>query len=117
MKKFNFIKGRLGESIAEKYLKKNKYKILKKNYKVSNTETDIIATKNGLLIFIEVKSRKTLEFGRPSESVDINKIKKLRFNAELFLSTYKGNYRGIRFDVLEVNLNKNEVVNHIKFAF
>lgn len=117
MKKYNYIKGRFGESLVEKYLKKRKFKIIEKNYTIFNTETDIIAKKDNILVFIEVKSRKNYDFGIPSEAVDKNKIKKLKKNAEIFLTKYGEYYEGVRFDVIEVNLIENKVTNHIEGAF
>ena len=73
----NFYKkllGGIGEKKAEKYLKKNKYVILAKNYTTHFGEIDIIAkSKEEEIVFIEVKTRKDDYFGRPSEAV--NKIK------------------------------------------
>lgn len=117
MKKFNFLKGKQGEFITEVYLRKNGYKIIRKNFKALNTETDIIAKKDDDLVFIEVKSRNSFDYGRPSEAVDNKKIKKLRLNAKLFISKYEDTYRGIRFDVIEVDLTSSKVINHIKYAF
>lgn len=116
MKKLNFLKGRFGESLAEKYLKKQGYKILGKNYKTNFAETDIIAEKNKILVFVEVKARKDLDYGMPSEAVNSDKIHRLRKNAEVFLAFYDKNFEGVRFDIIEVILT-TQTINHIKNAF
>ena len=55
--------GRTGESKAVSFLKKKKYRILKKNYVTKIGEVDIIAEQNGVIVFIEVKTRDTLFYG------------------------------------------------------
>ena len=116
MKIFNFIKGQQGEEVAQEYLRKTGYKIIQKNYRTKFAEIDIIAKKDNILSFIEVKSRNNDNFGRPYEAVNGVKIKKIRKNAEIFLSTTDINYDGISFDIIEVFL-ENKTINHIKSAF
>lgn len=113
----NPVVGKSGENIVLNYLKKNSYKIIDKNYKNKIGEIDIIAfdKTNEELVFIEVKSRTSLEFGLPSEAVDFRKQNKIRITASLFLIKNKKYEDKIRFDVIEI-LN-NEITNHIKYAF
>ena len=116
MKQFNKIIGTAGESLAEKYLKKKKYKILAKNYTNRLGEIDIIASKKKVIVFVEVKTKTTLEFGRPSEMVTDEKQRKIHDVASLYLIS-SGLYdkQPVRFDVVEV-LGENEI-NHIENAF
>lgn len=65
MKKFNKIVGNVGETWAQNYLKKKKYKILEANYKNLIGEIDIIAKFKDTYVFVEVKTRATSEFGLP----------------------------------------------------
>lgn len=116
MKVFNFLKGKKGETIAEKYLRKKGYKILEKNFYTKIAETDIIALDKNILVFIEVKARNNLNYGQPSEAIDSRKIKKLRNNAEIFLINFDKEYNGVRFDVIEVIFSTNEI-RHIEAAF
>lgn len=72
--------GKTGEDEAVKFLKKNKYKIIERNFRTKFGEIDIIAKKGKEIFFIEVKTRKTISFGYPEEAVDerkLNKIKKV----------------------------------------
>lgn len=72
--------GKIGEEEAVKFLKKNKYKIIERNFRTKFGEIDIIAKKGKEIFFIEVKTRKTISFGYPEEAVDerkLNKIKKV----------------------------------------
>lgn len=107
--------GRLGESKAQKYLRKNKYKVIEKNYTTKFAECDLIALYGNLLVFIEVKTRSSVKYGNPADAVDFNKQRKYALMAEYFVMTnpkYK-NY-AVRFDVIEV---LNQDINHIQNAF
>lgn len=78
--------GDLGESFATELLEKSDYCIVARNYRIkSGEEIDIIAVKDGLWRLIEVKTRTTIDFGYPSESVDKNKIRRMRKCFEKFL--------------------------------
>ena len=69
MKENNKITGNIGEQKAQKFLKKNKYKILECNYTTQLGEIDIIAKQKDCIGFVDVISRETLEYGRPSGAV------------------------------------------------
>ena len=68
--------GRVGEKKAAEYLKKKGYKIIKTNYKTAIGEIDIIAEDGEYLVFIEVKTRSTADFGQPSQAVNLKKQEK-----------------------------------------
>lgn len=115
MKYFNKIIGNSGEITAKNYLEKNKYHILQMNYQNRKGEIDIIAKQKDTYIFIEVKKRETLTFGRPSEAVDFYKQQKIRKTAELYL--LQNNLYddvSVRFDVIEIVGNE---LNHIENCF
>ena len=113
-KEFNSIQGSIGEFNAIKYLENKKYKILEKNYKNKLGEIDIIASFKNTIVFIEVKRRITLAFGRPSEAVGVYKQQKIRKIASLYLIKNKLTNSPCRFDVIEVLDNE---INHIENAF
>ncbi|MAG44927.1 YraN family protein [bacterium] len=80
--------GDLGEQIAQKYLKKNKYQILEQNFQKPWGEIDIIAKLGNDIIFIEVKTKSagiSDEYGLPEEEVNYWKQKKLIRTAETYL--------------------------------
>ena len=107
--------GRYGEQIVVEYLQKNKYKILKRNFYCKQGEIDIIAKDRNEIVFIEVKTRTNVNFGRPSESVNIIKQKHIYEAAKYFL--YKSGLldRLIRIDVVEVLIDNEKFnINHIK---
>ena len=67
--KHNQILGNQGEELAANFLKKNKYKIINRNYRTPYGEIDIIARKNKLIVFVEVKTRSTTYFGSGLEAI------------------------------------------------
>jgi putative endonuclease len=71
------ILGRYGESIARQYLEKNNYKIISKNYRLGHKEIDLIATKDGLTICFEIKTRQT-ENVFPEDCLSRRQTKRLR---------------------------------------
>jgi len=117
----NKITGKFGEAAAEKYLKKNKYKILETNYNIRGGEIDIIAEKNGYVVFVEVKTRSDARFGTGAEAVTYNKIQRITKAAQFYLM-YKPE-TDARFDVIEVFAEvrgekiKLAGITHIENAF
>lgn len=114
MKKFNKIKGDIGEALVVKFLKKKKYKILETNYTSKLGEIDIIALKDKTIVFIEVKARESKAFGRPCEAVTPYKQQKIRTVANYFLMLKGWTEENARFDVIEV---LDGEINHIENAF
>ncbi len=110
----NNIEGKKGEIKAVLFLKKHSYKILETNFKNKIGEIDIIAEKDGVIVFIEVKNRSTYRFGRPIEAVDFRKQSKIKKVAEIYLMIKNKYYNDVRFDVVEVS---NDNLEHIENAF
>ena len=110
----NKIEGDKGEIEVVNFLKVSGYKILQTNFKLKFGEIDIIAMDRGVIVFIEVKRRSTLAYGRPIEAVDWRKQQKIRKVAETFLMLKNKNDADCRFDVIEVLDGK---INHVKNAF
>lgn len=106
--------GSSGEKLAVKYLKKQRYKILALNYKTHFGEIDVIAQDGEVIVFTEVKTRTSSDYGEPSEAVDYIKRQKYRKVAEEFLMRENKYDCECRFDVIEI---KNKRINHIKDAF
>jgi len=111
--------GKIGEEIALEYLKKNKYKIIFKNYRTNFGEIDLIAINKKFLVFIEVKMRKKDSMVNVLYSVNKDKQEKIIKVAEEFLQTHQEfkNY-DIRIDtVLIEGEDENREVTLIKNAF
>jgi putative endonuclease len=98
--------GLLGEKMAVDYLLKNGYSILHQNWRHSHWEVDIIASKNEVLHFIEVKTRRTKKFGFPEEDVTKKKLENLINASEEYLFLNPG-WKLLQFDILSINLSKN----------
>ena len=115
MNKYNKFLGQIGENVACEYLKRRGYKILQRNFSCKNGEIDIITYKDKKIIFIEVKTRTNLNYGRPIEAIDKDKKTHIYNTAKYFL--YKNNCldKEIRFDAIEVIIkNKQVFINQIK---
>lgn len=106
MSSYNRSLGKFGEIIAQYYLLKIGCKILTSNYRCKIGEIDIIACINKTIIFTEVKTRTTISFGYPEESVDYLKIQKIKKVASNFIITNKLEDFDIRFDVISLKLDK-----------
>ncbi len=98
----NKIKGDIGEIDAVEFLEKKKFKILQTNFKTKFGEIDIIALDGKTIVFVEVKRRSTLAFGRPIEAVDYRKQQKIRKVAEFYLMIKHKSDSDVRFDVMEI---------------
>jgi len=100
--------GAFGESLAAQYLRQQGYEILFQNWRFKKLEIDIIAKENGILVFVEVKSRSSNLYGLPYEFVDEVKQKHLIRAADAFLASYS--YIGdVRFDIVSVYLSSQKV--------
>ncbi len=100
------ITGKNGEAMALAYLIRNGFVILHTNWRHSHYEIDIIAHTGSILHFIEVKTRRSLQFGYPEESVTKKKMESLMNGAEVFLLLYP-QWKRIQYDILSVYLLKN----------
>ena len=107
--------GKSGEDIACKYLEKQKYKIIERNFNSKMGEIDIIAKDKNELVLIEVKTRTSNEYGLPAESVTKRKIKHIYRTAEFYIYTRKIENTDIRIDVIEVYIADGKIkINHLK---
>ncbi len=100
--------GQEGEKRAVKFLKKKKYRIIETNFTTKSGEIDIIAEQDGVLVFIEVKSRSDNEFGHPLNAVTPGKQKKLVEVANRFRARNEVWDRVCRFDVVAVSGDPEE---------
>jgi putative endonuclease len=108
--------GAMGEDIAKNYLIENEFTILEQNYRNKIGEIDLIAKKNNEIVFVEVKSRNNLNYGYPSEAVNMKKQFKILNTSKVYISSNKLNNSRLRYDVIEVYLKDNNI-NHIENAF
>ncbi|MFN6944140.1 MAG: YraN family protein [Cytophagaceae bacterium] len=108
------ITGKIGEDLAADFLIRQGYEVITRNYRSGRGEIDIIATKDGVLVFIEVKVRKNINFGFPEETVTPRKEEMILTTAENYI--FDTNWEGdIRFDILSIE--KNNKILHFEDAF
>ena len=108
--------GALGEDLACEYLKSKGYKIIERNFRKKYQEIDIIALHNKILVFVEVKTRKTSSFGTPFESIDSWKLKHLIALAQFYKMLNPKLPDDMRIDAIGVTLNgaKLEKIEHLE---
>ena len=109
--------GKWGENLACKYLEKNNYKIIERNFLCHQGEIDIIAKDRNQreIIFIEVKTRSNLKYGNPAEAVNKEKQRHIKQAAKYYIYRNSLTSLAIRVDVIEVYIQKlNCRINHIK---
>lgn len=109
--------GDRGESIAKDYLENQGYFILETNYRYQKSEVDIIALKENVLAFVEVKTRKQNTLTSPESSVDNKKQKLLISAAQAYVEQNDLDIES-RFDIISVTYTEKESeVEHIREAF
>ena len=106
MNRHNLDIGKFGENLAVDFLTKRGYKIADRNFSCPLGEMDLVARENGVVVFIEVKSRSSIRFGLPQEAVDFNKRRKLAQVALFYMKMNNLSGMGMRFDVVSVLINR-----------
>lgn len=94
--------GRLGEDLAADHLAARGWIILERNRRVARGELDIIALDGETLVFVEVKTRRTVMSGVPQAAVDERKLRRLRLLAGHYLMDSSPPHRDLRIDVIAV---------------
>lgn len=111
-------RGWIGEELAAQYLSSIGYKILEQNYRGYHAEVDIVCRDGEELVFVEVKSRRSMKFGRPEESILPRKISTLVRGATGYIQDNVKALMPTRFDVVTVTETDEEyTVRHIPGAF
>jgi len=109
--------GQRGEEAACRYLKKQGYNIVARNYRCRSGEIDVIAIIENQIVFVEVKTRHSLHFGSPAEAVSKEKMRHLIICTECFFTFYK-QYADLqrRIDVIEILVKDDNriYINHLK---
>ena len=109
--------GKKGEQLAVNYLINKGYKIVERNWRFQKAEIDIIATKDKILISVEVKTRSTNDFGSPQDFVTPKKIK-LMVSAMNEYILNKDLDIELRFDIVAITKDKSSFdIQHFKDAF
>ncbi|WP_026463456.1 YraN family protein [Adhaeribacter aquaticus] len=112
------ITGAKGEELATSYLQQKGYLILKRNFRYKRAEIDIIAQKNNILVFAEVKTRTSSQYGYPEDFVNQKKINLFLLAAEEYITEINW-LHDIRFDIIAITYSSanNSNILHIEDAF
>ncbi|MGB5872868.1 MAG: YraN family protein [Bacteroidota bacterium] len=111
-------RGTDGEEIARQYLEREGYAILETNFRFLRGEIDIVAEDGEFLVFCEVKSRESGEYGAPEYAITAEKRAKIRKVAEGYLLVNSIREHPCRFDVVTILMDGNRgVLNHMRNAF
>ena len=103
-----------GEAAARAYLERKGLRVIEMNFRRPTGEIDIIARQKDTLVFVEVKRRSSLRYGRPSEAVNLGKQRHILRTAQLYLQERDLADVPLRFDIVEVLPGE---IRHIENAF
>ncbi|WMJ71775.1 YraN family protein [Cytophagaceae bacterium ABcell3] len=110
----HIIVGKNAENMAAMFFSEKGYQIVSRNYRYRRGEIDLIVQKDNLLVFVEVKYRKSVRFGFPEEAVNSKKMELLQTTAEEFI--FNRDWNGdIRFDIIAIDGNNN--IAHFQDVF
>jgi putative endonuclease len=102
--------GKLGESVAASLIKSQGYKILERNFQTRFGEVDIVALDGDTLVFVEVKTRWSKDFGLPEEAVTPRKLKYIERVAALFRAKNQQLPPGERIDVVAIEVGSDKKI-------
>jgi putative endonuclease len=110
--------GSAGEQLAMQYLQRLGFDILEMNYQHGHGEIDIIAKEGEFLVFCEVKSRSTDEYGEPEYAITPGKQQQIRKMAHAYLYEHEIREQACRFDVVAIRFRGGTAeIRHVKNAF
>lgn len=110
--------GALGERIAERWLTKKGWRIVYRRFRVGHRDIDLVAQRDALVAFVEVKARAGAEFGDPVEAVHHRKQRELAKSAHVWIDRHGRAEETYRFDVVGVLMDGERVlVKHVEDAF
>ncbi len=109
MKKLNKETGLAGEELALGYLLKKNYQLIARNFSTRFGEIDLVMSDKNTIVFVEVKTKKTHDWGTPEEMFTRGKYRRVRNMATVFL---KGKEALCRIDMVAVDLADPPVLRH-----
>ncbi|MBI4552313.1 MAG: YraN family protein [Candidatus Latescibacteria bacterium] len=111
-------RGARGEAIAARFLAAKGYEILDRNYRAGRGELDLIVRQDDCLVFVEVKTGSSRQFGPPETWVDVRKQRRVTRAAVRYLQTHGLNDAACRFDVVGICQDRGRTnIVHIENAF
>jgi len=111
--------GRRGEDLAHRFLQQSGFVVICRNYRTpsGDAEIDIVARDNGVLVFVEVKSRTSAEFGAPDRAIDPEKQKKITRAARSYVTRAGASWNQVRFDTVSVVFTTPPTIVHYQDVF
>lgn len=110
--------GRLGEEMAGLFLQAHGYQIVEQNWRARGGELDLVCLCSGQVVFVEVKTRTSRDYGGPGGALSKGKQKRLSKAAARFLSERGWWNRNCRFDLILVSLESGRcIIEHVVNAF
>ena len=107
-----------GERLAERWLRAHGWRVLQRRYRSGHRDIDLIAERNGLVAFVEVKARSGVRFGDPVEAVNWKKRNELVRSATTWIDRHGRPGEVYRFDVIGVLVGGGRVrIRHVENAF
>lgn len=110
----NLSLGKLGEDLAIKFLQKQKYKIIEKNFRSRFGEIDIIGRDKDTFVFIEVKTRISKQFGLPEEVITPFKLQSLKKTIDFYRVIHPDISEPLRIDLVGITLTPENLIEEIK---
>ena len=111
--------GKWGEGMAGRFLQEKGYVLVAANYRCRWGEVDIVAQEGEELVFVEVRTRRGVEFGTPEEAVTAAKARKLGSTAQEFLQEHDLVHSDWRIDLIAIRLDGDQRVQditHLRYA-
>jgi putative endonuclease len=110
--------GALGEQLAVDHLRSVGLRVLTRNWRCRHGELDVIAADDAarIVVFVEVKTRTSDQFGGVSQAVTPNKVRRLRRLAGLWLAAQDGSWAAVRIDVIGVRIGRSRApeITHLR---
>ncbi len=98
--------GQFGETLAKNFLIKRGYVIIEANVKISYQEIDIVARKDGLIVFVEVKTRISQFYGPAENAFQYSKLERFRRGLEMYMADKNLMAEDIRADLITVDIDR-----------
>ncbi len=110
--------GRKGEDLAHRYLRNSGYTVIARNYRPGgDSEIDIVARDRETLIFVEVKSRSSAEYGSPDRAIDREKQRHILRAARSFVTRSGDSWSKVRFDTVSIVFAEPVAISHHRDVF
>ena len=106
--------GYSAEQLAADFLSQRGFQLIERNFTVKGGEIDLVCDDGGTLVFVEVRARKSSDFGAPEETITSAKRRRIVLAAKLYLLTKQIEERACRFDVIAID---GDQITHIPDAF